>query len=66
MIQSATVTLLLLSFFASAHSVGAQTELRDALKDSVGTQWIYDDFQQAQARAKESGKPLLVMFRCVP
>ena len=44
----------------------AQSDLRDALKDNVGAQWIYDDFQQAKSRAKQTGQPLLVLFRCVP
>lgn len=28
--------------------------------------WIYDDLPGAVAKAKESGKPLLVVFRCIP
>ena len=28
--------------------------------------WIYDDLDRAFASAKETGKPLLVVFRCIP
>lgn len=45
----------------------AQSNLQETLKDtSVAAHWIYDDYTQAVARAKMSGKPLLVTFRCVP
>jgi hypothetical protein len=45
---------------------------RDALvrtdKDKVGGEgfWIYDDLPRGIAQAKSSGKPLLVVFRCIP
>lgn len=53
-------------FTAALPLVYAQTDLRDALKDNVESHWVYDDFQHARARAQETGKPLLVLFRCVP
>ncbi len=28
--------------------------------------WIYNDFPKGVAEAKQSGKPLLVVLRCVP
>ena len=59
----AFILFVLVSFSRDLH---AQADLREALKDNVGGHWIYDDFKQAQARAKETGKPLLVLFRCVP
>ncbi len=59
-------TLILTAVIAATRGINAQTDLRDALKDSVGAHWVYDDFQQAKARAKQTGKPLLVLFRCVP
>jgi hypothetical protein len=58
--------IILAAVAAAGPCVDAQSDLRDALKDSVGAHWIYDDFPQAQARAKQSGQPLLVVFRCVP
>jgi hypothetical protein len=62
-----TATLILFAAIAAAsRGLHAQADLRDALKDSVGAHWIYDDFAQAKARAKQTGQPLLVLFRCVP
>ena len=59
--------LLILSLvITSSGGLLAQSDLRDALKDNVSTHWIYDDFQQAKARAQQTGQPLLVLFRCVP
>src|SRR5258708_36904750 len=42
-------------------------KLREALKDTElqGT-WIYDDLDSGLAEAKKSGKPMLVVLRCVP
>jgi len=42
-------------------------KLREALKDTElqGT-WIYDDLDAGIAEAKKSGKPMLVVLRCVP
>jgi hypothetical protein len=50
----------------ASEELHAQTGLHDALKDSVGAHWVYDDFPMARARAKQTGQPLLVVFRCVP
>lgn len=58
--------ILCAAFAVATQRVHAQTNLHDALKDSVGTHWIYDDFAQAKARAQQTGQPLLVLFRCVP
>lgn len=41
-------------------------KLRRALKDRVADFWIYEDLPEGYARAKKTGKPLLVCFRCVP
>ncbi|MBV8879655.1 MAG: PDZ domain-containing protein [Planctomycetaceae bacterium] len=42
-------------------------KLREALKDTElkGT-WIYDDLDAGIAEARKSGKPMLVVLRCVP
>jgi hypothetical protein len=48
-------------------AVRAQTPLGEALKDiEVAPHWIYDDLPRAMAEARSSGKPLLVVLRCVP
>jgi serine protease Do len=46
---------------------GAKEQLRTALKDdAVKGDWIYDDLPAGYALAKKTGKPLMVVFRCVP
>ncbi|MBT3270929.1 PDZ domain-containing protein [Candidatus Poribacteria bacterium] len=41
--------------------------IQEALEDTeVGAAWIYHDYDKAVAQAKETGKPLFVLFRCVP
>lgn len=41
--------------------------LRRALEEAeIDTRWIYHDLDAARARARESGKPILALFRCVP
>lgn len=64
--QLAARLVLFLAIAAAGQGVQAQSDLSGTLKDSVGAHWIYDDFAQAKARAKQTGQPLLVLFRCVP
>lgn len=41
--------------------------LKGALKDDlVSDRWIYHDLDAARLQAKKAGKPILVVFRCVP
>ncbi|MCI0536718.1 MAG: thioredoxin family protein [Verrucomicrobiales bacterium] len=58
--------ILVAAITAASQRLHAEPDLHDTLKDSVGAHWIYDDFAQARARAKQTGQPLLVLFRCVP
>jgi len=58
--------VFLATFALTMLSLPAQSDLRDALKDDVGDHWIYDDYPAAVTRAKQTGRPLLVLFRCVP
>lgn len=55
---------------ASTGAVGASGAgllKRAALGDlELGRGWIYDDLGAGYARARETGKPLLVVLRCVP
>jgi len=44
-------------------SAWAQTDLQHALKDNVAEHWIYDDVEKAFEQAKETGKPILAVFR---
>ncbi len=41
-------------------------ELKKALNDRADDLWIYDDLKKAYAEGEQSGKPVLVSFRCVP
>jgi serine protease Do len=48
-------------------SFAQKTPLGESIKDiDVAPHWIYDDWSKAQAEAKSTGKPLLVVIRCVP
>ena len=64
------VVLALLSLVvcsALAPIANAGSPLGESIKDiSVAEHWIYDDFPKAVAEAKATGKPLLVVVRCVP
>ena len=40
--------------------------LRKKLKDKAADFWIYDDLDAGYSKARKTGKPLLVSFRCVP
>jgi len=48
---------------ALAASNALKTELDDP---DLAPHWIYDDLPAATAQAKQTGKPLLVVLRCVP
>jgi hypothetical protein len=50
-----------------APAARATSPLGESLKDiPVAEHWIYDDLPKAAAEAKATGKPLLVVVRCVP
>ena len=55
----------LLSLSASSQDQDA-TGKRERLKDNAAGFWIYDDIDAGYSKAAETGKPLLVSFRCVP
>jgi hypothetical protein len=57
----------LLVLAASEVQDPAKQRLRDALKDNAlaGT-WIYDDVEAGYAESGRTGKPLMVVIRCVP
>lgn len=62
-----TLCCALLLLFGCASHTQAQSSLREAVKDiPVAEHWIYDDLPRAVEEAKRSGKPLLVVLRCVP
>jgi serine protease Do len=52
---------------AAEFTPAEQSELGKSVKDiPVAAHWIYDDLAKAKAEAKATGKPLLVVLRCVP
>ncbi len=57
----AILTLSLMShLFAQQGLVALQNDLNDL---EIGDDWIYGDLEKGIALAKESGKPLFVLFR---
>lgn len=59
------VPLLLPAALAPAQD--RDTRVRDDRRTSASSQdWIYNDLARATEAAKASGKPLLVVFRCIP
>lgn len=47
--------------------VFAQSSLQEALNDTgLASRWIYKDVDAATAVARRTGKPILLLFRCVP
>ena len=62
------ITAIALLFMASSVPMASQDEQTRSLKeaigdDLVGGSWIYEDIEAGYARARKSGKPLLVSFR---
>jgi hypothetical protein len=59
-----TVTLLAVGALLAAPARAGDNEVRKALKDTeVHSSWVYNDLAAGLAKAKKSGKPLLVLFR---
>jgi len=62
-----TALLALLALLAlPAAPAGDKEKLREALGDQALTgTWIYDDLEAGLAEAGRTGKPLMVVLRCV-
>lgn len=65
----ATILALAVGSLLLASAAGQDRETkvrddRDKLKDS--DVWVYNDFDRGVAEAKRTGKPLFVVFRCIP
>src|SRR5262249_40448400 len=65
--------LLLTAMLFSSASLVAETvkDREGAVRDDKAamekdTRWIYNDYERGFAEAKRTGKPLLVVLRCVP
>jgi serine protease Do len=62
----ATICLLPLAVFAYAPP-DRETKVRDDKKNVESDDaWVYNDLDRGIAEAKQAGKPLLVVFRCIP
>jgi hypothetical protein len=57
------VMLPLLALAAENRDTKVINDRTDVLSDG---RWIYNDFPKGLAEAKRTGKPLLVVLRCVP
>ena len=62
--KSFSFMVLLLGLSSPA---GDKEKLREAMGDTglAGT-WIYDDLDAGYAEAARTGRPLMVVLRCVP
>lgn len=62
--------LLLLLLVSATHAAPKNERERKVLGDKAKMDaddfWIYNDLQRGQAAAKREGKPLMVVFRCIP
>ena len=65
---SLLLSLLLLAAVASAETVKDRegSVRKDRATMEGDARWIYGDFERGFAEAKRTGKPLLVVLRCVP
>jgi serine protease Do len=68
--KTIATTALLLSVWltmSGARSADNNSDLKTSLGDvELQGNWIYNDISAGFAESKKTGKPLLVVFRCVP
>src|SRR5436190_5886845 len=65
------LTLLFLSTLVSSAVAATVKDREGAVRDDRAAlerdkRWIYNDYERGFAEAKRTGKPLLVVLRCVP
>ena len=64
------IRLALLLALCPVVAIGAESRDSKVLNDRTdvlsGGRWIYNDFSKGIAEAQRTGKPLLVVLRCVP
>jgi len=62
-----TISLAALACLVAASPQDSDKDrLRHALGDDLVGTWVYDDLPAGYAEAKRSGKPLMIVIRCVP
>jgi len=69
--MNAPIAILIASLFLAATALNAAEDrrervLNDRKEVANAGQWIYNDLAEGFAEAGRNGKPLLVVFRCVP
>ena len=59
------LVLVLMGLLLMSSSLKAQESLQKRLDelDRIGSDWIYDDLDQAKAKAKELNAPIFALFR---
>lgn len=64
----APLTVIALSVLARAETVADRKGaiLKDRASLEYDPRWIYDDYERGFAEARRTGKPLLVVLRCIP
>jgi serine protease Do len=62
----ACLTILLTTGALFAQPTREEKVRADRKKFAADPLWVYNDLPKAFAQAKKSGKPLLVVFRCIP
>jgi serine protease Do len=68
MFQKLVVCVMLMPFFVSAARAQTRDEMvrEDRRKVTEDGFWIYNDLDKAFQQASKSGKPVLVVLRCIP
>jgi hypothetical protein len=65
-----TIALAASVLFTALAASAAEDRRERVLKDRTDVQargdWVYNDLPQGIAEATRTGKPLLVVFRCIP
>ena len=70
--KKTTLTLLLMMLATiSIQAQDVQQKRRDAILNDkkyfdLDEFWVYDDFEKGLQEAEKTGKPLLVVLRCLP
>src|SRR5438270_2035403 len=62
----AVAVCLVITAEATAQPTREQKVLADRKKVEAEGFWIYNDLPKGYAEAKKTGKPLLVILRCIP
>jgi hypothetical protein len=58
--------LLVAAFAVSAAEDRREKVLKDRTEVQSIPQWIYNDLSKGVAEATRSGKPMLIVLRCIP